>query len=73
MSAAITGIIFETFGLVVFYAIVGLALGTMLGFLFGNRLAARDRETLMEKHAANIRKAGEHNAQADPAHERWQT
>jgi hypothetical protein len=46
--------------------------GIAIGILMGNRLAARDRETLMQKHELNLRKADEHNAQWDPAHQRWQ-
>jgi hypothetical protein len=65
-------ILAQTLGLVIFYAIAGLMPGVAIGLMLGNRLAARDKETLMEKHVTNIRRAEEHNAQADPAHERWQ-
>jgi hypothetical protein len=72
MSAAEAVLIIQTLGLVIFYSIVGLAPGVALGIALGNRLGARDREILMHKHEANMRKADEHNAQWDPNHQRWQ-
>ena len=72
MTGADTLLFIQTLGLVIFYAIVGLGPGVALGIALGNRLAARDRETLMQKHATSMRKADEHNAQWDPTNPRWQ-
>jgi len=71
MSAAEFALIADTLGIIIFYAITGLAPGMMVGFLLGNQIAARGQETMMNKQETEMKKADEHNAQWNPSHRRW--
>ncbi|HLD26188.1 MAG TPA: hypothetical protein VJC05_04060 [Candidatus Andersenbacteria bacterium] len=62
----------QTFGLVILYAITAMAPGLVLGIWLGNLMGAPGKETLVHKHQVNLKRASEHNAQWDPANQRWQ-
>lgn len=54
----------------IFYFITGLGSGFVFGIILANTFFGTG-PTYMETHRENIKKAGEHNAQWNPSHERW--
>lgn len=56
----------------VLYLIIGFGPGFLIGMLLANRLFGKDKPLRMDSHIANIQKAGEHNKQWHPEHEKWQ-
>jgi len=66
------GQIFAALGLVMFYIITGFGPGIIAGFLLANSIGGRDFERQHHRIEKAARQAGEHNAQWNPEHERWQ-
>lgn len=71
MSSETAAIIIQSLGLVLFYAMVAFGPGLVLGFMLGNLLGARGKETLMRKTERSIKQGLEHNAQWNTIHPRW--
>jgi hypothetical protein len=51
--------------------ILGFGPGFILGIIVANQFFGHGR-TFLETHEEALRQAGEHNAQWNPAHERWE-
>ena len=62
----------RAFAFIVLYVYVGFGPGFVLGMLVANAIFGRGAPTYAQSHQDAIREATQHNAQWDPAHERWQ-
>jgi len=59
-------------GFIALYVFIGFGPGFVIGLMLGNFVFGRGKPTLMQKHDDNKESAAQHNAQWDPAHEKWQ-
>lgn len=57
---------------IILYVVIGFGPGFVIGMILANGLFGHGKPLRMEKHLENIQKAGEHNKQWHPEHERWQ-
>lgn len=62
----------RAFAFIVLYVYVGFGPGFIIGMLAANFFFGRSAPTYADTHKDAIRAAAQHNAQWDPAHERWQ-
>lgn len=58
--------------LVVLYLVLGFGPGFIVGLLLANRFVGHGKPLRIDSHEQNIQKAGEHNKQWNPAHQRWE-
>jgi len=68
-------LIFSIFSLLLLlgiYTITGFGSGLIVGLIIGNIIGAPRQEKLAAKHMRDLREAGQHNAQWNPSHKRWQ-
>ncbi|MCH8748307.1 hypothetical protein IH781_00995 [Patescibacteria group bacterium] len=64
--------ILQAFGFLALYLFIGFGPGFVIGLMMANLVIGRGKPTLMQKHTTNKQLAAQHNAQWNPAHERWQ-
>jgi hypothetical protein len=64
--------ILQALGFIVLYVFIGFGPGFIFGMLAANALFGRGKPQIVQKHEQNIQLAAQHNAQWNPAHERWQ-
>lgn len=71
MTLEIIAIIFRVFLFVGLYIVIGFGPGFIIGLVIGNWVFGRGAPRYMDAHAEKAEAAAKHNAQWDPASEKW--